>query len=390
MSTGPGTPSLLRSLNDRRVLALLLEQGPSTRTDLARLSGLSKQTATQVVQRLQSAGVIELSGHQSAGRGPTAAVYAPVARTRVGVALDARESELTAVLVDVLGRELARVELRAEAVTPHELLAATSRACAQADVPVADLDLAVVALSASVDPVTDTLRFSEDFPGWPATDVRRRLALALGCDVVLDNDVKLAARIERTRGAGAGSPGFLLLWMGTGVGLATDIGGTVIQGVSGAAGEIGYLAVPPRSDRRDPGRSDGPATLQDVLSATALARLAVPALAEDAPEAEVREALARVMADDALLGEAARRIADGLLASLAILDPGLVVLAGLPAWAGGSRLAARVSHWLAVSSPWHARVEVSGVSENPVTAGAQDVLVSGLRRRLLDSVGPEG
>ncbi|WP_284294846.1 ROK family protein [Luteimicrobium album] len=76
--------------------------------------------------------------------------------------------------------------------------------------------LAVVGVSAAVDEADDTLRFAEDFPRWPATGVRRRLADALGCDVVLDNDVKLAAVAEREDGAGRGEDAFTILWMGQG------------------------------------------------------------------------------------------------------------------------------------------------------------------------------
>jgi hypothetical protein len=38
----PGTPSLLRAINDRSALELLLERGPLSRTQLGTLTGLSK------------------------------------------------------------------------------------------------------------------------------------------------------------------------------------------------------------------------------------------------------------------------------------------------------------------------------------------------------------
>ena len=49
----PGTPSLLRAINDRAALELLLDRGPLTRAQLGELTGLSKVTASQLVERLE-------------------------------------------------------------------------------------------------------------------------------------------------------------------------------------------------------------------------------------------------------------------------------------------------------------------------------------------------
>src|SRR5258705_1909431 len=72
----PGTPSLLRAINDRAALDLLLERGPLTRAQLGELTGLSKVTASQLVERLEErqlvARVCELAG----GRCPNAQLYA--------------------------------------------------------------------------------------------------------------------------------------------------------------------------------------------------------------------------------------------------------------------------------------------------------------------------
>ena len=65
---------------------------------------------------------------------------------------------------------------------------------------------------------------------------------ALGTHIGVDNDVNLAAIAERARGTGQGVDGFALLWIGqNGLGLAIDIGGTLIRGARGGAGEIGYM-----------------------------------------------------------------------------------------------------------------------------------------------------
>ena len=52
----PGTPRVLRAMNDRAALDLLLEHGPLSRTRTGKLTGLSKPTAGQLLARLEAAG----------------------------------------------------------------------------------------------------------------------------------------------------------------------------------------------------------------------------------------------------------------------------------------------------------------------------------------------
>ena len=67
----PGTPSLLRGINDRAALDLLLEHGPLSRTRLGELTGLSKPTASQLLSRLADAGLVVTSGNSQRRPRPT-------------------------------------------------------------------------------------------------------------------------------------------------------------------------------------------------------------------------------------------------------------------------------------------------------------------------------
>ncbi|MGC4111580.1 MAG: MarR family transcriptional regulator [Nocardioides sp.] len=66
----PGTPRMLRGINDRAALDLLLEHGPLSRTRLGELTGLSKPTASQLLTRLEADGLVVASGSSRGGRGP--------------------------------------------------------------------------------------------------------------------------------------------------------------------------------------------------------------------------------------------------------------------------------------------------------------------------------
>ncbi|HEY1106930.1 MAG TPA: helix-turn-helix domain-containing protein, partial [Agromyces sp.] len=83
-----GTPAWLGAVNDRTAYALLLEHGVLTRNRIGELSGLSKPTASQIVSRLEGAGLIHVVGEVSGGRGPNAAGYAARTDLVYGVAVD--------------------------------------------------------------------------------------------------------------------------------------------------------------------------------------------------------------------------------------------------------------------------------------------------------------
>jgi len=71
----PGVPRLLRSINDRAALELLLAHGSLTRPEIGRLTGLSKPTASLLLARLQEAGLVVFDGTREGHTGRTAELY---------------------------------------------------------------------------------------------------------------------------------------------------------------------------------------------------------------------------------------------------------------------------------------------------------------------------
>ncbi|MFC6937424.1 winged helix-turn-helix domain-containing protein [Actinomadura yumaensis] len=64
----PGTPSMLRAINDRAALEALLAEGPLTRPRLSDLTGISKPTASQLLARLVEAGLVVQDGVREGSR----------------------------------------------------------------------------------------------------------------------------------------------------------------------------------------------------------------------------------------------------------------------------------------------------------------------------------
>ncbi|WP_431280039.1 ROK family protein [Leifsonia poae] len=384
----PGTPSWLRETNDRTALSLLLEHGVLTRNRIGELSGLSKPTAAQMVSRLETAGLIHAVGEVSGGRGPNAASYAVRTDRMLGVAIDIDYHVMRSTVVDASGHEhpiattpLARAAR--ERSPEADVRTAVDAACAAAGIASATVSAVCIGVQGALDPRTDELSFIETLPGWPKKGIRKHLEDALGLAVHIDNDVNLAAIAERTDGAGRDTGGFALLWMGEGLGLSVDQGGSVHRGASGGAGEIGYLPIPRSAAELDPAAAD----LQDLIGGPTVARLARGLGMRGRTYAALVESIAAAPSAEreTLLAELAPRVAVGVVPVLALLDPELVVLGGPTGSAGGARLAELVGKQL--RKAWgSSKVVVTGVPEHPVLRGAREHLLAEVRTALFAEV----
>src|SRR3954447_9675679 len=97
----PGTPSLLRGINDRAALDLLLEHGPLSRSQLGELTGLSKPTTGQLLMRLEAAGLVITSGITNGRPGPRAQLYTVNPGAVHVVALDVTPARILAAVADL-------------------------------------------------------------------------------------------------------------------------------------------------------------------------------------------------------------------------------------------------------------------------------------------------
>jgi predicted NBD/HSP70 family sugar kinase len=391
MQRRPGTPSLLRELNDRSALELLLAGGPMTRAQLGEHTGLSKVTASQLLSRLEERGIVAVAGELAGGRGPNAALYAVVPSTAYVAGLHVEQNEISAGVADITGNVVTRISVNPTgADDPVALVrSAVGAACADAGVPPEALRAIVIGTPGVLDPRTGDPRLAVNLPAWHE-GVVAALRTDLGRPVSLENDVNLAAMAERAVGAAVEVDDFVLVWLGVGLGLATVLDGRLYRGAGGAAGEIGYLPVPGVPLPQD---VTHPATgaFQRLVGAQAL----VPLAAEygfDDPTAAGAVALAVQAAARgeqraaAFLTELAGRVATGVAAVSVVLDPGLVVLGGDVGRAGGTALASRVAAEVGRISPARPAVVPTAVDGAPVLRGAILAAVDQARAELLASI----
>jgi len=382
-----GSSRLLRAINETAALGHLLERGPLTRGDLRELTGLAKPTTSDVLRRLQDAGLAKVVGRTSGGPGPNAEVYAvnPDAAYTAAVSLRARDNSLATAVCDLAGTIRARREILVEA-QPNDPVAAVAdavqAACRAARLPLRRIDHVQLGVPGAYDERADVIRYV-DVPGWSRPGLIGEIRKRLRTEVSVDNDANLAAVAERCRGIAGDAEGFALLWLGEeGLGLAIDLGGTLLRGARGGAGEIGYMPVG-LPDRHD----GGPAAVHDfheLVSGTAVRNLAERhgIRAETGHEA-VALAVAEPERAAAFLDALAIRVAVGLAAVIAVLDPPLVVLSGDVGQAAGAPLAEAVMAALRTLSVLQTAVAATGVTDDPVLLGALEASLGSVRATLL-------
>ncbi|WP_344338163.1 ROK family transcriptional regulator, partial [Kitasatospora putterlickiae] len=245
------TPSTARAINDRLALNLLLDQGPLTATELRGLTGLSRPTVADLLERLQRTGLVAVVGERGEQRrGPNARLYALVAsRAHLG-AIDVRSGGVTLVVADLAGQTLGAAEL---AVAEPDTDPAAHRAAAGRIVRtlldtarragVEHLHTVAVGAPGLVDPATGRLQSTGEIPAWHA-ELLAALRGLPGTDVILENEVNLAGRAEYRIGAARDRDDFVLVWLGHSVGAAVVLNGRLHRGARGGTGEICFLPVP--------------------------------------------------------------------------------------------------------------------------------------------------
>src|ERR1700723_262365 len=393
MRQKPGTPSLLRELNDRAALELLLAEGPLTRAQLSERTGVSKVTVSQMLARLEERALVMIAGEQAGGRGANAAPYSVIPSSAYVAGLYVEFDLVRVAVADVAGNRVADVSINPNGGDDLVGLVreAISQACASAGIGLENLSAVVIGSPGVLDPRTGAPRLAVNLPTWQE-GVLDGLREVLHTPVVIENDVNLAAMAERHWGAAAGLDDFAFVWLGTGLGLATVINGQVRRGVGGAAGEIGWMPVhgaPLPAGNEHPSK----AGLQALAGGHAVLALAAEhGLAGATPADAITAVLADLAANPrgkgaAFIDDFAHRVAIGVAAVCVVLDPGLIVLGGTVGWAGGAELAARVAAEvprLCLAGPTVVPTSVPG---EPVLLGAMQAALAQARADLLGSLG---
>ena len=373
---------LIRRANIEMVFRAISKQAPVNRVELVRSTGLSKPTVLSVVAALQEEGLVRQTSmaplRSSAGRIPVAYEANPQAAYVVGV--DLGGSKTAVALADLSGVLLATREdvttRKGGPAVVQQISRLARDVAAQAGVPWRRVDGITVG-TPGVENRDGTIRMADNVRGLGSLKVAAALRRSLRTDVRLENDVNLAAIGEFEQGVARTCTTFVLVAIGTGIGMGLIVDGRLLHGARGGAGEIAYLplgADPAGSDARRRGAFELAASgsgVQDILRAEwrDRRRRAGTTLR---PTSTAREVYAAAALGDAIgirvVDRHAAVVAEAVLAVASVIDPELVVIGG--GIGANPVLLQPLRDAVARICPWPLRVETSALGTNAGVIGA--------------------
>ncbi|HEX4704957.1 MAG TPA: ROK family protein [Pseudonocardiaceae bacterium] len=371
-----GTPAGMRELNQRAVLNRLRSHGPDTRPNIAKDTGLSKPTVGQALLDLEQHGLVRTVGRTLAGPGRAAVVYEadPAAGHVLGI--DIGRELIRVAVADLAGRFVTKLDTRNRARSANALVRSvresTEHALEQAGLRRDDLVATVVGSPGVLNMRSRSFGHVPNLPGWERKGLLDDLETALGPGLVVENDANLAAIGEYRSGAAQGVGTFVLLTVGTGIGMGIVVDGTLFRGAHGAAGEVGYLPYGwPTDGIPDNGYAK---PRQGMLEAAAAARSIVEIAAANGCGARTAREVFRLAREGdgcALhaVHEEAGRLAFVVAAAAAVIDPELVVLGG-GVGTNTDLLQEPMERMLGKTTPLVPRIVTGQLGEDAVLAGA--------------------
>jgi predicted NBD/HSP70 family sugar kinase len=354
-------PEHARAHNRSLVLQTLYRDGSASRADLARATGLTRVTISDLIAELIGERLVVELGQRDEARPGKPATLVDIDREAfqiVGIDLGQPDALRGAVL-DLSGGVLDRRETpfagATGAVLAEAVLDLVRELVAAATAPVLGIGIGtpgVVDLAGTV--------LSAPNLGWTGLPLQADLAAATGLPVLVANDANAAALAEHSFGDGASD--MLLVKVGQGVGAGLIIGGTALAGSRFAAGEIGHVVV---------GTDGGPACACGKRGCLE-AWLAAPRL-EGAIAADPQDR-------DAVLARAGERLGIALAPVVGALDLAEVVLSGPAHLLDGPLAEAAIATLRSrTMAEFHGRLtlRMSALDRDIVMRGAAAMVLSG-------------
>ncbi|ETT52793.1 ROK family transcriptional regulator [Paenibacillus sp. FSL H7-689] len=386
-----GTPQYIRNLNENLIMDALITQGTMSRADISRQTGLSKPTVSLAVEHLIDRNLVREMGPADNAQGRKAtlirfnetAYYVcgiDIGATRIRIALSDLNGEIIAYRtypMVVQGAYERGEATMLELLRSHmnELLDENHLNWDQIQCIGFGIPGVVLPESGRINRIVDPLAGLEEAFSLES------LSGAFPCEVILENDVNLAALGEYRSGAAAGYPLFVFFSIGTGTGAGIMVHGQLLRGLGGLTGEIAEMLV-------DDGRR-----LEEVLSADGLMQLAKDYLdqhdellleaADSGTDALHRHLTPEKLFEAARSGEVealdilqqySQKIASALRQISVVLAPDLIVLGG-GVGGNGDVLLPLLRQIISEQFPVQPQLICSKLGEQAVVTGAVQVAV---------------
>ena len=322
----------MRAINRQIVLNYVRDRGPISRAEIARRTSLQRSTISEIVDSLRAEGLIEEVGAGVSTGGRCPKLLALRASGAAAIGIDIAPTHTTVASCDLAGSVLEREVFETHPDFEQTIRRAVSAATRLIGQSPGQIEGIGVSLPGLVDPSTGRLIYIPYF-NWRDLDVGRRIGVATGLKVEVDNDANAAALAELWFGRAEVSEArdFIMVFIAEGVGTGIIFDRQIYRGEGGAAGEFGHMVIGERAPV--PCSCGG----YDCWEAFASGRAAVARYAALAGDGEARQLSFAQLIDRALDGErearealieTARYLGRGISNLIVGFSPEIVVVGG--------------------------------------------------------------
>lgn len=378
-----------RRFSQRSVMEAIVQGGPISRASIAKQTGLSKQTISEIMRVLEQEGWVQETGRTSGHVGRSAITYELVVDAAYIVAVDLGGTKVRVAVTDLAGKiiveDTALTDPRGGQGLIDQIVDLTFAAAAKRHVARKKIHLGVIGVPGAPDNVTGKVLLAPNIPGFDKIDVVNAFEKGFGFGVMLENDVNLAVLGENWLGRGQGIDNLAYVALGTGIGSGLMVGGQLVRGAANAAGEMGFLpmaADPFAPESLRSGAFERVVATHGIVERYEAAtgqRVSVPVIFE---RAETGEAAALTVVDDT-----AKQLACGIAAICALTNPEKVILGG----SIGLRpeILSRTQAFLPLCFPYPVTLEASTLGSHAAIVGATAIGLSQLHNTLFGADAPD-
>jgi predicted NBD/HSP70 family sugar kinase len=386
------TNRTVRLRNRAALLSKLFLEGPLTRQDLARETGLSQPAVSNVVADMIAAGLVVDAGALESDGGRPSMSLRVAPRFALVAGVDVGETRVRVELFDLSMAQLASADYPIDAARPdpatvvRHIVAGLAAVTGKAGVPMSELLGVGVGVSGVVVQGREAVVYAQTL-GWDGVPLESMIRAEVGVPLHIDNGAKTQGQAEMWFGAGRGSRHAVFALVGSGVGATVVSNGATYRGVASSAGEWGHttLVYGGRACRCGArGCLEAYVGAEGIIERYREARRgrAVPGADEESQINALLAAADRSETARRVLDETAAYLGAGVANLINLFNPERVVLGGWAGLALGSRLLPAIRSAAAAQAlrkPFEqASIELGQLGVDAVALGAATLPVAQL------------
>ena len=258
-----------RKHNRRIIIETIRRNGPISRTEIAKMTGLTTATVSNMTGELLHEEIILEKGRRKGFRGQPAIELDINPTGRFSIGFEIGREQLSCVSLNLAGEIIAKTSEYWNHPSPKAAFALIKKrfnyVLEQTPLPMDRLLGAGVAVPGPFIGGKKEVISPREFPKWEEFPIAQAIEEALGFPAYIENDAVSSAIWEKFYGVGREYNDYFYIFLGTGLGGAMLFNGHPYQGYSPNIGELGWIRYGPKSSRSRVGNFFHFPTLQSAL-----------------------------------------------------------------------------------------------------------------------------